>query len=506
LVVFLVGMLAAVSAPCQDIQKLAEDLKSSDIFVRRTAGPALGRFIMNSEEAQKNGPLIVATLRPMLDDERQYVRVTALSLVNGTLSEFSGRWRLTQAEAGGLARLARDLQDPDPFVRYEVGWVMRWGYLQVDKGLRAAGEAAYRQARTEIHQWEEAEEANTSSAYEHFAAAYPGGKLAEEARRRIDDPAYAFLVYVKNQVDPLLWPGSNHPLTITVTGKDAQRRTEQAMEGYRQSFPSSPYAALAKDFAEFMAANRGVWKGFMNRAHWEAFSTLEQFVSAHPDSPLIVAAIRMSPLLMMKQAGGTVPVAIQFGNLEKGRSITNPQQVKDKVWTKIHDELAAEGIPSVLVGAQGQQPSPMSPYRLTGTYSESMQGYIYTTPGMRGSMVQHYGSRPEPDPVRVNLTSVSDGRDLFAAESALDAKIVFPEGTIMLPDGTIVPRGISLDGAIVLSHHTNGDFAILPLLNQDPADKRSALVRFLLTLPHVDLTDAGQRQAAKSTLDSLMQR
>jgi hypothetical protein len=53
---------------------------------------------------------------------------------------------------------------------------------------------------------------------------------------------------------------------------------------------------------------------------------------------------------------------------------------------------------------------------------------------------------------------------------------------------------------------TTSLFKVLPLLSHDPADKRSALMRFLLTLPHVDLRDPDQRDAAKSSLDSLVAR
>jgi hypothetical protein len=402
-----------------------------------------------------SAPAAFQPLVPLLDSENKDARRAAAVLVNSAVSYLSGKFMVTQAMAGGFKRLSQDLDDPDARYRCTASFCLGFGYYSVDPQLKNAARAVKRGACAEAERWLAAERANTSAAYQQFATKYPQGLLAEEARRRAGDPAYALLV------------------TFQMGKYGAQKR----MEGYLKSHARGPYAAFTREFLEFQQA--------AERSRGRV--ALEQCISAHPESPVAVAARLSSPLLMLKDSKGTVGVTISVGHLQKrgllGGGLGSEEKAKQTLWSKLSQRLSAEGIPAALLEGPAASLAQGAPqYQLIVEYSEApMAARVYpgAPTGLQAQAV-------------ANLTELLGG--ILRPSVEVDQWMTLIDAR---DDSCLFPSFRDLDSTLSL-------FDVVPLLARNPADKRAALMRLLLTLPHVDLRDPQQRDAAKSTLVSLM--
>jgi hypothetical protein len=430
------------------IPALVAALGDPDAVVRSEAEDAL----------RWSGPAVIGALVPLLDSENKDARRAAASLVNSAASEISEKFMVTQAMAGGFKRLSQDLDDPDARYRCTASFCLGFGYYSVDPPLKNAARAVKRAACAEAERWLAAERANTSAAYQQFATKYPRGLLAEEARRRAGDPAYALLV------------------TFQMGKYGAQKR----MEGYLKSHARSPYAAFTHEFLEFLQA--------AEKSHGRA--ALQQCISAHPDSPVAVAARLSSPLLMLKDSKGTVGVTISVGHLQKkgllGGGLGSEEKAKQTLWSKLSQQLSAEGIPAALLeGPAASLPQGAPQYQLIVEYSEAPPA-ARAYPGGPDSATGLHAQAV------ANLTGLLAGILRPSVEVHQWMRLIDARD-----DSCLFPSFRDLDSTLSL-------FDVVPLLARNPADKRAALMRLLLTLPHVDLRDPQQRDAAKSTLVSLM--
>lgn len=391
-------------------------------------------------------PAAFQPLVPLLDSENKDARRAAATLVNSGLSYLSGKRMVTQAEAGGFKRLSQDLDDPDARYRCTASFCLGLGYYRVDAPLKNAARAVHRDACAEADRWLAAERANTSAAYQQFATKYPRGLLAEEARRRADDPAYALLVTFQ-------------------MGKGTQKR----MEGYLKSHARSPYAAITREFREFLQA--------AEKSHGRA--ALQQCISAHPDSPVAVAATLSSPLLMLKDSKATVGVTISVGHLQRkgllGGGLGSEEKAKQTLWSKLSQRLSAEGIPAALLEAPAASlPQGAPQYQLIVEYSEAAPAARVYPGAPTGLQAQAVANLAE-----LMGGILSPSVEVHQRMRLIDAR----------DDNYLFPTFDDLDSTLSL-------FDVVPLLTRNPADKRAALMRFLLTLPHVDLRDPQQREAA----------
>jgi len=431
------------------IRPLVAALGDSDVVVSSSAEKALRR----------SGPTVIEELVPLLDNERKAVRLAAVGIIISALANFNGKRRVTQAQAGGFSRLSQDLNDTDARIRCKVSSCLGFGYYKVDPSLKAAARAVKRDACAEAKKWNSATRANTSAAYQEFESRYPKGFLAEEARWLASDPAYAFLITFQ-----------------TIIGGEGDE--QERIEGFLRSHGGSPYAALARDYVEFLKAERG----------HNPTAALQRYRSAHSDSPFAVAARLLSPLLWLKGSQGTLGVVISVAHLEnKGLlrgGVGSKEKVTQKLWSKLSQRLSAEGISASLLETPGVNPVEGAPqYQLVVEYSEgAAPSYAYAGSPDLASQLHAAAAQ--------NLADIFSQNVINYYEMKL----------IDVHDGSVLfPKFYDLDSTISL-------YDVLPLLSQDPADKLSALMRFLLTLPHVDLHDPQQRDAAKSSLASLTAR
>jgi hypothetical protein len=165
--------------------------------------------------------------------------------------------------------------------------------------------------------WLSVADQNTRESYEKFVKEYPDNENADEARKRIEDQDYAFLV-------------------------TCRIGTQKAFEGFLASYPLSDYAPIAGAYVEFLRETRsGNLAGY------------KKFVIQHPDHPFVALAKVSIPALWLKETGEKVGVVVNVNErIDKGLlggRYGDAEKMRQKVWQTLEKELEQEGIQAVLL-------------------------------------------------------------------------------------------------------------------------------------------------------------
>ena len=165
--------------------------------------------------------------------------------------------------------------------------------------------------------WLSVAEQNTQEGYEQFIKEYPDSEEAGEAKKRIEDPDYAFLV-------------------------TCRIGTQKAFEGFLVSYPSSDYAPIGSSYLEFLRETKsGDLKSY------------KRFVSQHPDHPFVALAKMSIPVLWLKETGKKIGVDVKINGLINkgllGGGYGDAEKTRQKVFGTLKKELENEGVQTVLL-------------------------------------------------------------------------------------------------------------------------------------------------------------
>ena len=141
---------------------------------------------------------------------------------------------------------------------------------------------------------------NTRSNYENFIKEYPDSEQAKEAKKRIEDPDYAFMT-------------------------TCQIGTKEAFEGFVNSYPSSEYTPTAKSYVEYLKETKsGDLKSY------------KRFIAQYPNHPFIMEAKTAIPILWLKEKGDKIGVVVNINQVIKkgifGGGYGNVEGVSQRVW------------------------------------------------------------------------------------------------------------------------------------------------------------------------------
>jgi hypothetical protein len=254
-------------------------------------------------------PSTVDFLLPLLEDPVAEVRASTSRILQTFLPFIN---RKLSPSANVLMHLADDLKNPDPVVRLSISEFLNSGLIDISSELKEAAKKAGKEANSIVNDWNKTTTNNTKKSYMEFADKYPQCILSEEAKRRIDDPGYAFLQTVALVLHNALF----------------------AADGFKKSYAGSPYILLLKDLCDFMEARD--------------LDGLRKYITKHPDSPFIAAAHFRSPLLLLKQAGGGVVLDVKLIHTPTTSSLPNAPAKSEtsgmKALLDTKKKLAAEGI------------------------------------------------------------------------------------------------------------------------------------------------------------------
>jgi len=155
--------------------------------------------------------------------------------------------------------------------------------------------------------WRKAQDRNTRLGYGEFLACRPDSPQAADAKRRMQDPEYAFLQ------------------TCSIASK-------QAFEGFAGDYANHPLAAVARHRILFLdeTVEHSSWDGY-----WK-------FAVRHPDNPFAVEARTAIPLLWIRETRSEVAVVIQI-------NASDPNALRLKLGQQMRDELSGEGINPVFI-------------------------------------------------------------------------------------------------------------------------------------------------------------
>lgn len=159
---------------------------------------------------------------------------------------------------------------------------------------------------------------NTREAYERFIEKYPNAEEAQEARKRIGDPDYAFLA-------------------------TCRIGTHKAFEGFLGSYPSTSYGSAARAYLEFLKETRpGDLKSY------------KQFAVRHPNHPFAALAKVSVPVLWLKETGRKIGVIVNIGELTDNKGILgggygDAEKTRQRVSEALKKDLENEGVVAVLL-------------------------------------------------------------------------------------------------------------------------------------------------------------
>lgn len=158
---------------------------------------------------------------------------------------------------------------------------------------------------------------NTRNNYENFIKEYPDSEMAKEAKKRIEDPDYAFMT-------------------------TCQIGTKEAFDGFVNSYPSSEYAPTAKSYIEYLRETKsGDLKSY------------KRFITQYPNHPFVMEAKTAMPVLWLKEKGNKIGMVVNIGELiDKGLfggGRGKVDNVRQKVWQRFKKDLEQEGIQTVLL-------------------------------------------------------------------------------------------------------------------------------------------------------------
>jgi hypothetical protein len=158
---------------------------------------------------------------------------------------------------------------------------------------------------------------NTRSNYENFIKEYPDSEQAKEAKKRIEDPDYAFMT-------------------------TCQIGTKEAFEGFVNSYPSSEYTPTAKSYVEYLKETKsGDLKSY------------KRFIAQYPNHPFIMEAKTAIPILWLKEKGDKIGVVVNINQVIHkgifGGGYGNVEGVRQRVWQILKKELDQQEIQVVLL-------------------------------------------------------------------------------------------------------------------------------------------------------------
>lgn len=188
---------------------------------------------------------------------------------------------------------------------------------------------------------------NTRESYAGFIKTCPDSELAKEAKKRIEDPDYAFMT-------------------------TCQIGTKEAFEGFVSSYPSSQYEPTAKSYIEYLRETKsGDLKSY------------KRFITQYPNHPFIMEAKTAIPVLWLKEKGNKIGMVVNVGELiDKGLfggGYGKVENVRQKVWQRFKKDLEQEGIQVVFLDSL--EPGKITEERIKDVvivdYSES---YTQPTP------------------------------------------------------------------------------------------------------------------------------
>lgn len=158
---------------------------------------------------------------------------------------------------------------------------------------------------------------NTRSNYENFIKEYPDSEMAKEAKKRLEDPDYAFMA-------------------------TCQIGTKEAFEGFVNSYPASNYVPTAKAYIEFLKETRS-----------GDIKTYKRFIAQYPNNIFVTDAKISVPLLWLKERGNKVGVVVNIKELIHkgifGGGYGNAEGARQRVWQTLKKELDNEEIQVVLL-------------------------------------------------------------------------------------------------------------------------------------------------------------
>jgi hypothetical protein len=241
---------------------------------------------------------------------------------------------------------------------------------------------AFNQWYATVNALEEARKKNSRKAYELVAQKYPASDAGKEARRWLDDPVYAFIETF---------------------------RFDLPVRGFIESHPESALHPVAEVYLEFA---QGISK--------KSLSELQKIQRRHPDNPFAQAAPNLVPTVWLKAAGEPVGVRIQLGNIVFKGLVGGPataEKVRQKLWKRINEPLAAAGIQAVLLpdqAAAGQ--TLVVSYVLEVNYSEKQLPSYPRGSSFADSAAENLAAliySPSESYLLMNVVRVQDGTPVF---------------------------------------------------------------------------------------------
>jgi len=253
--------------------------------------------------------------------------------------------------------------------------------------------------------WNSVTTQNTRDGYEKFIKEYPNSEFTKEAQKRIDDPDYAFL-------------------TTCCIG------TQQALEGYLASYPSSDYESMGRAYAEFLGEIAS-----------HDLKSYKQFIAQHPNHPFITEAKIAIPLLWLKEKGQKVGVIVNIkkqifkGILGGGQG--DKEKTRQKVYQRFKMELEQEGVQSVLLDnlESGKATEEKVDTAVIADYSEveypksspPISGGLYKSPVVDAIAWDAAGSlsgiiwKPAKEEISISIKGVNNGVEYYSGFSGLSS-------------------------------------------------------------------------------------
>jgi len=259
---------------------------------------------------------------------------------------------------------------------------------------------------TTMHgRWSSATTQNTRYNYEKFIKAYPNSEFVKEARKRIDDPDYAFLT-------------------------TCQIGTRKALDGYLISYPFSDYASMVSAYAEFLKETKR-----------NDLKSYKQFIVQHPNSPFATEAKIATPLLWLKEKGEKVGFVVNIKKLIfkgiLGGGQGDLEKARQRVYKRLKTELEQEGAHSVLLDnlESGKSAEERIEAAVIADYSEieppksspPVSGGLYNSPAVdaiawsAASSLSSIIYNPAQEIITISIKGVNNGVEYYSGFSDLSS-------------------------------------------------------------------------------------
>lgn len=274
--------------------------------------------------------------------------------------------------------------------------------------------------------WSSVTTQNTRDGYEKFIKEYPNSEFTKEALKRVDDPDYAFLA-------------------------TCRIGTQEALEGYLISYPSSDYASMGRAYVEFLKETTP-----------RDIKSYKQFITQHPNHPFVTEAKIATPLMWLKEIGKKVGVIVNVkkqifkGILGGGQG--DKEKVRQKVYNRFKTGLEQEGVHSVLL--DNLEPGKFTEkidIAVIADYSEvdypksssPISGGLYKSPVVDAIAWDAAGSlsgillKPAKEEISISIKGVDNGVEYYSGFSDLSS----PKGKMINRSEVLKAIGESLGPA-----------------------------------------------------------